>query len=67
MWVHPKAQFYIFAIRHFDWPFTKKSLYFDIPQTLSFSTNMGLWWFYSKKYFESTFCLASLLYYNFYQ
>jgi hypothetical protein len=28
----------------------KKSWYFDIPQTLAFFINMGLWWCYWKRY-----------------
>jgi len=35
-----KLNFCFCAMDHFDWPFTKKSWYFHIPQTLNFSTNM---------------------------
>jgi hypothetical protein len=49
----------------YNWPLWlvlhKKSWYFDTPQVLTFSTNMGLWWCYSNKYFECTFCSTSLL------
>ncbi len=46
-------------------PSKQKSWYLDILQTLAFSTNMGLWLCYSKKYFECTFCPTSLFCENF--
>ncbi len=50
---------------HFDWSFKNKWWYFDIPQTLAFSTNMRLWSCYSKNYFECTLCPTSLFCGNF--
>jgi hypothetical protein len=37
----PKLNIIIFVISHFDWPFTKKSWYFDIPPNISISHQYG--------------------------
>ncbi len=55
MWVNPKPLFYFILqwttlIGH-----SQKIMIFWYSLNISISTNMGLWWCYSKEYFEWTF------------
>ncbi len=61
---NPKLKFIYFflSMGHFDSSLTKNhdTLIFFYILAFFFS-NMGVWWCYSKKYFECTFCTPSLL------
>jgi hypothetical protein len=62
----PKLFFFFLQWATLIGPSQKIMILWYCPNIKAFSTNMGLWWCYFKKYFECKFCRASLLEYNFY-
>jgi hypothetical protein len=62
LWMHPKAQFYFFAMGHFDWPFKKiMILWYSLNIFYQYRTTYG--GVFSKNilnaYFAPNHCLST--------